>query len=106
VTKVLNLDALETTVERVIVLKGVEYKMKPFTVEGFVNQMKEIEEIGDREPSGSEVYATSVKMIQRAFPDLTDEVLNGLYTHQVDAIFAFLKDRSSEAIQEAQDSGN
>lgn len=105
-TKVLNLDALETTVERVIVLKGKEYKMKPFTVEAFVNQMKEVEQIGDREPSGSEVYATSVKMIQRAFPDMSDDVLKELTTFQVDAIFSFLKERSTEALDEAQASGN
>jgi hypothetical protein len=106
VTKVLNLDDLETTVERVIVIGGKEHKMKPFTVEAFINQMKEIEQIGDNEPSGSEMFATSVRMIQRAFPTLDDDVVKNMTTFQIDAVYNFLKDRGTEEVEKASTSGN
>lgn len=106
VTKILNLDDLETTVERAIKIGGVEHKMKPFTVEAFINQMKEIEQIGDQDPTGSEMYATSLRMIMRAFPTLTNDIVQNMNTFQVDAIYGFLKDKTEDAVEEASASGN
>ena len=42
-TKVLNLDELETSLDKTVVIKGVEYAMKALSVEDFINQMKEID---------------------------------------------------------------
>ena len=105
-TKVLNLDDLETTIERELIIGGVTHKMKPFTVEAFINQMKEIEQIGDKEPTGSEMYATSVKMIQRAFPTLTDDVIKNMTTFQIDAVYNFLKERSDDEVEKGAQAGN
>lgn len=105
-TKVLNLDALDTNVERSIIVKGKTYMMQPFSVEDFINQMKEIEQIGDKEPSGSEMYETSLRMILRAFPTLDDATLRSLNTFQVDAIYNFLRAKGEEEVEEAVASGN
>lgn len=92
--------------ERSIVLKGKTYLMKPFTVEAFINQMKEVEEIGNKPASGVEMYETTLRMILRAFPDLPEEVLRQCTTQQVDAIYSFLRDRSDEEIEHAEAAGN
>lgn len=100
-TKILNLDELETSFEKVIVVKGVKYAMAPFSVEDFINQMKELEQAAEQEMSGVDVYELSLKMISRAFPTLASTDLRKLNTFQVDAIYAFLKDNSEEEIQQA-----
>lgn len=105
-TKVLNLDDLETSVERSVVVGGKTYMMEAFSVEDFINQMKEIEEIGDKVPSASEMMETTLKMIQRAFPTMPNEVLRKLKTHQIDALYEFLKGKTEEEVERAATEGN
>ena len=93
-TKVLNLDELETSLEKVVVIKGVEYKMTPLSVEDFINQMKEIDEVGKQDLSAMEMYELSLRVILRAFPGLTSETLRSLNTFQIDALYGFLKERA------------
>lgn len=100
-TKILNLDELETSFEKIIVVKGVKYAMAPFSVEDFINQMKELEEASEKEMSGVDIYELSLKMIQRAFPTLEAAVLRKLNTFQVDAIYNFLKANSEEEVRQA-----
>ena len=95
-TKILNLDDLETTIEKSIEIKGVRYDMKPFSVEEFVDQMKEIEEVSQKDLSGAELYLISLGMIRRAFPGMTDDILKKMNTFQIDAIYEFMKARTEE----------
>ena len=98
-TKILNLDDLETGLEKTVTIKGVDYVMVPLSVEAFINQMKEIAALGDKELSALEMYEMSLTVIQRAFPGLSDETLHGLNTHQVDALYAFLKETGEEQVE-------
>lgn len=102
-TKILNVDDLETSVEKVIVVKGVKYAMKPFTVEAFVNQMKELEAAAERETSGVEIYEMSLKMIARAFPGLPEADLRNMTTYQVDMIYNFLKNTAEAEVAEGNE---
>lgn len=97
-TKILNLDDIETSIEKSIVIHGATYNLKPFSVEEFIDQMKEVEALGQETISGSEMYEMTLRMIMRAFPGLTDEKLRKLNTHQVDAIYAFLKAKTDEEV--------
>lgn len=105
-TKILNLDEVESTIDKTLVIKGVSYAMRPFSVDEFINQMKEIEEVSKSNLTGVDLYKKSLEMIRRAFPGLTDEIIGEMTTFQIDAIYAFMKARTEdEAEQIAAEAG-
>jgi len=107
-TKVLNLDELETAVEKSIQIDGNEHFMEPLTVEEFINNMKEIEAIqaSGADMSASETFERSLKMILRAFPTLKEDRVRKMRTHQVDALFAFVQGETEQEVERAAASGN
>lgn len=107
-TKVLNLDQLETTIDKVVTIKGVDHRMTPLSVEDFINQMKEIDEATSSEMTALEMYELSLRVILRAFPTITEAQLRTLNTWQIDALYAFLKERVDTAAEEGAEatSGN
>lgn len=98
-TKVLNVDDLEGSIDKVITIKGVDYAMKPFSVEDFLNQMRELNALGEKGVDGAEMFEMSLRMIERAFPTLPKGTLQTLNTFQVDAIYNFLKATSEEEVE-------
>lgn len=107
-TKVLNLDELETAVEKEIVVDGTSHKMVPLSVEEFISNMKEIEAIQEAgtELTPSDTFERSLNMILRAFPTLTAERVRQMKTHQVDALFNFVQGETEKEVERAAASGN
>lgn len=107
-TKVLNLDSLETNIEKVIQVDGVEHVMRPLSVEEFVENMKELEAIqkGGVEIDPSEAFERSLTMILRAFPTLSEDRVRKMNVTQVDAIFAFVQGENDEELKRASSEGN
>lgn len=92
-TKILNLDTIETKVDKTIVLNGVEHAFSPFTVEQFIEQLKEIEAIenGERTLSIREYAEYSIKSIKRAFPTVPEAELRALHVDKLKAISDFVR---------------
>lgn len=107
-TKILNLDAIETSQEKIIKVDDVDHVMSPLSVEEFVENMKELESIkaagADLEPS--EAFERSLKMILKAFPTLPEARVRKMKVHQVDAIFAFVQGENDEELKRASSEGN
>lgn len=95
-TKILNVDEIETDLDKAIVVGGVTYQMTPFSVEDFLDNMRQIESISQQELTGADLYERSLGMIIRAFPGLPEDVVKKLNTHQVEAIFQFMKAKTEE----------
>jgi hypothetical protein len=107
-TKVLNLDQLETTIDKVVTIKGVDHRMTPLSVEDFINQMKEIDQATSSDMTALEMYELSLKVILRAFPTIPETQLRALNTFQIDSLYAFLKEKVDHAAEEGAEatSGN
>lgn len=108
-TKILNVDELETGLDKAIVVGGKSYTMTPFSVEDFLNNMREIEDISQQELTGADLYEKSLRMVMKAFPGLPQDVMSKLNTHQVEAIFQFMKaqtDEEAERITKDASEGN
>lgn len=107
-TKVLNLDALETEIEKSVTVDGVDHAMKPLSVEEFVNNMKEIEAIqaAGAEITPSEAFERSLVMIVRAFPSLEEARVRKMTTPQIDALFAFVQGENDAEVARGASEGN
>lgn len=98
-TKVLNLDALETAIDKSVILDGKEYFLKPFSVEEFVNQLQEIEQISaNNDMTASEIFDTSVRILARGFPDLPQERFRKMSTAQIDHLMNFVRGEMDEEL--------
>lgn len=102
-TKVLNLDDLETNLDKVVTIKGVDYAMKALSVEDFINQMKEIDAMTTESMTAIQMYEVSLTVILRAFPGLEEDVLRSLNTFQIDSLYAFLKDKAEDIVEDGAD---
>lgn len=105
-TKVLNLDELETSLDKVVVIKGTQYAMKALSVEDFINQMKEIDAATGQDMTAIEMYELSLRVILRAFPGLAEDVLRSLNTFQIDSLYAFLKEKADDLAEEGADAAS
>lgn len=110
-TKLLDLDKLETTTEYAITLKGVKHQMKAVSVGDYINLTKLQE--GFEGASMVEQVETALKMIMIAFPSVTEEVGRGLNFDQMSAIVNFImtdssssEDASAKPAKDGEASGN
>jgi hypothetical protein len=75
-TKILNLDEIETGVEKSFILNGKTHTMKPLSVMEFVAQTKRLDEMRASEASLSDSFEFMVDSICKAFPTVErDEVV-------------------------------
>lgn len=107
-TKILNLDELETTIEKVIVLKGVKHPFVPFSVGDFIDNLKEMEANAKREDVPmSEYMEHMIGMVQRSFPSIPEQEVRDLPMEKLKAITDFIKGVTEEealaGIQDEQD---
>jgi len=113
----LDLDEAVPTLERVVKLGGVEYPFKEPDVSDFAvetsrlskmqKQIKKLEGLGDEERESALtdlMMKMTVDGIRRAFPTMTEEVVNGLNVRQIAAIREFIQAEVKEASKEAEDS--
>lgn len=111
-TKILNLDTFETSNEKSLVLNKETHVFQPFTVEGFIDELKEIEAM---EKDGNTPVAAyiefSIKTILRAFPTIKEADLRKITITKLRAISDFVKSVAEDEAQGATaeagaDSGN
>lgn len=67
-TKILNLDEIETGVEKSFILGGKTHVMKPLSVLEFIAQTKRLEEMRASDPSAEASLEFMVDSICKAFP--------------------------------------
>lgn len=107
-TQVINLDLLVDDAPIAVTVKGKTYKMQTPTLSNMVQNMKEIEALGMNPSMLTEIEA-SIRIIQRAFPDLKEGVLMELNLKQLTKLGDFARGASGEIAtpdaEEAQ-SGN
>ena len=93
--KILNLDELETGIEKQVVLKGVTHKLHPFSVQQFIDNLKEIDAYAAMETvTVQEVVEHMVKMISGAFPTIAEADIRGLPMEKMKALSDFVKDQT------------
>lgn len=97
-TKILNLDTLETDVEKTLVLKGQSHTFRPLSVSEFITAMKEAEarqkamrEDGE-EMQPSELAEYMIDQITRAFPTMSAADLGDLPADRLKKILNFVND--------------
>jgi hypothetical protein len=99
-TKVLNLDEIETTSDRSIILNKASHAFQPYTVGAFIEQMKAMEEFGKRtDVTTSEYLEHMVATIHGAFPTAPLAELKELSMEKIKLISDFVKgDLHKEAV--------
>jgi hypothetical protein len=99
-TKILNLDTIESPADKHIVLKGEKHAFKPYTVGEFIDQTKQMEAFAKRvDVSTSEYLEHMIAMVSNAFPTLTTDVLKLLDMPTIKLITDFVKgDMQAEAV--------
>lgn len=89
-TKILNLDALETKREKAIILNGKEHVMKTFTVKEYIYHMREAEKLATLPQESLDTLAAGVdatiSILLNAFPTVERPELEALNMVQLDAI--------------------
>lgn len=95
---ILNLDALETGSEKVIIISGKEHGMVPFSVADFIEQMKSIAQAENASPD--EAFELVVDSIDRAFPSLPREEILALEMPKLNAIYEFIRATTEEEVAE------
>lgn len=97
----LDLDAVETPVEVVVKLKGVEHKLAPVTVQGFVDNIKLIEQLG---LSGNVTREIEImrEILLKAFPTMTGEIIGDLTLEQLRKLVEFAQDNNGQAKTQAE----
>lgn len=103
-TKILNLDKIETKREKVLILKGVEHAMVTFTVRDYIDQMKSIRELNDLEledvDSPARALEITIDVLSKAFPTIKRKDFESLSMEQLSAIRELVEDTAnSEAPQ-------
>jgi len=96
--KILNLDTLETGSEKVIVIGGVEYAMRPFSVQDFIEQMRSISSAENAAPE--EAFSLVVDSIVRAFPGLERKSVMDMEMPKLNAIYEFIRATTEEEVTE------
>ncbi len=110
-TKILNLDTLEQSEDKTVILRGVKHKFVPFSVEDFITQVKEIKEMEKGGEMGMDEYAEfMITAIKRAFPTIEVVELRKLTMDQLRALSDFVKsvaeDEAKPATETTDAQGN
>lgn len=91
-TKILNLDELESASDKTLVLNKVSHSFVPFSVGQFVDQLKEMETYSARADVPVHEYLDHmVKMVGNAFPTIDHVELRKLDLHKIRKIVSFIR---------------
>jgi hypothetical protein len=118
--KMLNLDEVAASTERVLTIKGVTYAMKPMSVADFIEytsatqaeQLKATKtkakaKTSDKpkpalEKSIKDIMETFIEMVTKSFPTLPDEIVRGLTLDQLNAIVSFARGEQDPEAEEEE----
>lgn len=89
-TKVLNLDEVETKLEKAIKFGGKEYVMSPLSVGDYVAQLKELQAI-DQEKDPAQVFEKMIASVVRAFPTMKEAQARKMTLSQLEALTRFIR---------------
>lgn len=93
--KVLNLDELETGIEKTVILNGRRHRLQPFSVQQFIDNLKEIDAYAAMEVvTAQEVVEHMVRMISGAFPTIPEAEIRALPMEKMKALSDFVKDQT------------
>jgi hypothetical protein len=111
-TRIVNLDQLETKRDKVVVLGGVEHVMKTLTVKDYIHQLKaqaEIEKLATSEEatieSADRLIEVTIDALVQLFPTITREQFEALTMEQLNAIRGLAEDQAEEEGPEAEPTG-
>lgn len=111
-TKIVNLDSLETKRDKVVILGGVEHVMKTLTVKDYIEQMKSSHELNKLAASeqldeqGSErIMEITIEALMKIFPTISKEQFESLNMDQLNAIRELAEDIANEDAPEAESKG-
>ena len=104
-SSLLNLDEVSPNKEtRIIVMKGVEHTMKAPTVGDFLETSKLAKKIEGNIEQNMDVYVgLMIKIINQAFPTLTEEILQTLTFEQLNVVLEFVNKTGEEITKDGQD---
>lgn len=108
-TKILNLDKIQTKREKVIILNGEEHLMKIFTVKEYIYHMKKAEKLTklnseDIDTLGAGLSAT-IDILMGAFPTVKREQFENLNMEQLTAIRGLIEEENDSDTAELSEEG-
>jgi hypothetical protein len=111
-TKVINLDQLETRKDKAVLLKGKEHIMKTLTVKDYILQLKNQQEIeklsSEPEPTmetADRLIELTVDALHQLFPTISKEDLMSLNMDQLNAMRGLAEGYTEEEAPEAEPTG-
>lgn len=110
-TKIINLDQLETKRDKVVVLGGVEHVMTTLTVKDYIQQLKagaELEKLAAEEASvdtADRIVELTIDALAKLFPTITRDQLESLNMDQLSAMRQLAEDNIAEDAPEAEETG-
>ena len=93
--KLLNLDEVTSSTEMSLKIGGIVYPLKELTVDDFLQNMKDIENLPTT-ATVEEEYNLTLKLICRVFPTLTRDILGKLTLAQLKSINEFARTANEE----------
>jgi hypothetical protein len=108
-TKILNLDTIQTKRDKAIILGGVEHVMKTLTVKEYIYHMKQAETLSklgeDSIDTLSAGLAATVNILTNAFPTVLREQFEDLSMEQLEAIRELVDSSNDEVVEDTDKSG-
>lgn len=111
-TKIVNLDQLETKRDKVVILKGVEHVMTTLTVKDYIQQLKasaEIEKLTSTEDATPEtadrIVELTIDALAKLFPSISRDELESLNMDQLNAIRGLAEDYTADEAPEGEPTG-
>lgn len=95
-TKILNIDELVQESPLTIHVDGEDHKMKIPTMEDFIKNLKDLEDLAAAPNMLAETEAT-IRMIARAFPTLTEDRVRQFPMPAVEQLFAIIREADPDA---------
>lgn len=111
-TKIINLDQLETRKDKAVILKGKEHIMKTLTVKDYILQLKTQKEIDQLTTMETDTPETADRLIEltvdalgQLFPTIERDDLLSLNMDQLNAMRGLAEDYTQEEAPDAEATG-
>lgn len=113
-TKVINLDKLETKKDRAVILNGKEHVMATLTVKDYIHQLKqqaEIDKLSKEVDGGAgleaadKIMEVTIEALGKLFPTIMREELEALTMEQLTAMRELAEEEVEKDAPEAEATG-
>lgn len=104
-TKLLDLDAIAEAVVLTVKLGGKQHKMKTPSVKELATTIKEMEALSLNASMSTEIDAM-MNVLNRSFPTIERDTLEGLTPEQVKQLFQFTLNAITGNVEKEDDQGN